>query len=349
MRKSELLRIFSKSCLNLANEPLIHHGNTASCADFQSFPFFWSHRDIILNLHPDLWGHSPADNFMSVMEISAKDVAELRRVTGAGMMDCKKALGESNGDFEGAIEILRKKGQKVSASRSDRNAKEGTVFAKANEANNEAVMIELNCETDFVALNKDFQTLGNDITEVAFSKKPASLDALKALTLADGRAILDHLSDAMGKIGEKIDVRTYHHLTADKIVTYIHPGARVGVLVAFEGKINAEMDQVGKDIAMQIAAMKPIAVDKDGISQEVIDKEISIRKEILKNDPKNAGKPDDLLEKIVLGSINKYFQESTLLNQEFVKDSSKTVAQYIKEKNPDVKVKAFHRVQLGEA
>ncbi len=283
---------------------------------------------------------------MSTMEISAKDVAELRRVTGAGMMDCKKALTEAAGDFEKAIEFLRKKGQKVSSSRQDRDAKEGSVFARSNDKGDRAVLVELNCETDFVARNEDFQTLGQTIANLAFDNSPNNLESLLDLPM-NGRPVKDHLVDAMGRIGEKIDIRTYENLTAEKVITYIHPGARVGVLVAFNGTDGKNVEQLGKDIAMQIAAMKPVAVDKDDLSPAVVEKEIEIRKELLKNDPKNAGKPEDLLQKIVLGSIGKFYQEVTLLNQEFVKDTSKTVAQYLKEHNPNLKVKAFSRVQLG--
>lgn len=277
------------------------------------------------------------------MEISAKDVAKLRGITGAGMMDCKKALAEAEGDFDAAIEILRKKGQKVANNRSDREASEGAVFVKTLSAG-EAIMIELNCETDFVARNEDFQALGNTILEVAAANKPANAEALKALPLADGRAINDHLTDAMGKIGEKIDVSKYAHITGESVVTYIHPGARIGVAVAFAGA-SGDTDTIGKDVAMQIAAMSPVAVTKDDVDPSIIQKEIEIGMEIARQE----GKPEAMLEKIAQGKLNKFFEDSTLLNQKFVKDSSKTVAQYIKETlGASATVKSFRRFQLGQ-
>lgn len=273
------------------------------------------------------------------MAITAKQVNDLRQQTGAGMMDCKNALVEADGDFEKAIEILRKKGQKVSEKRVDRDAKEGAVFAKAL-GDKEAVMIELNCETDFVARNDDFQGLGNSILEVAATNKPADLDGLMALPLSDGRAIADHLTDAMGRIGEKIAVRNYAYLTGDYVGTYIHPGARVGVLIAFEG---GDASAIARDVAMQIAAMAPLGIDQADVPAEAIEKELEIGREIARSE----GKPEAMLEKIAQGKLNKFFKENTLLNQEFVKDPSKTVAVVIKEANPNLKVKAFSRMQLG--
>lgn len=276
------------------------------------------------------------------MSISAKDVAELRKATGAGMMDCKKALAEANGDFDQAIEILRKKGQKVSASRADRSASEGTVFAETNSEATEAVIIQLNCETDFVARNDDFQELGKNILNLAQNEKPADLDALKALSL-DGRAVSDHLTDAMGKIGEKIDVGSYDRVEGEKVIVYIHPGARVGVVVSFDGVNGGDVETVGKDVAMQIAAMHPIAIDQSDIPADVIEQERRIGREKALAE----GKPENIVDKIAEGMLNKFYKESTLLNQEFVKDTSKNVGQYLKEANPNLKVKAFKRVQLG--
>lgn len=278
------------------------------------------------------------------MSITAKEVNELRQITGAGMMDCKKALTESEGDFEKAIEILRKKGQKVSASRADRDAKEGSIFSISNSDNSAAVLIELNCETDFVARNEDFVALGNNIVKTAFDANPASLEALLALPM-DGKPIQDHLTDAMGRIGEKIAVRNYARQEGDKVIVYIHPGARVGVLVSFTGVGSENIMSIGRDVAMQVAAMRPIAVDKDGVSTDVVNKEIEIGKEQVRAE----GKPEAMLEKIALGKLNKFYTENTLLNQEFVKDTSKTVGAYIKEANPNLKVKSFVRMQLGIA
>lgn len=276
------------------------------------------------------------------MEITAKAVNELRQQTGAGMMDCKKALVEAEGDFEKAVENLRKKGQKIAANREDRDAKEGSIFIQTNADNTCAVTIELNCETDFVALNADFQALGQTIAVLAEAKRPESVEALKALPMADGRSVSEHLTDAMGKIGEKIDVRKCAILTGDAVVTYIHPGARVGVAVAFAGA--TDVATVGRDVAMQITAMKPIALDQNGVSTDLIEKEIEIGMDIARNE----GKPEAMLEKIAQGKLQKFFKENTLLNQEFVKDNSKTVAQYIKESlGADAKVLGFTRIALG--
>lgn len=277
------------------------------------------------------------------MAISAQDVNRLRKATGAGMMDCKKALVEADGDFDAAVDILRKKGQKVSAKRADRDAKEGAIFVHANGDGTEAVLIELNCETDFVARNDDFQELGTQIAAIAAKEKPASVDALKALALGD-TSITEALTNAMGKIGEKLDVSKYALINGDQIVSYIHPGARVGVLVAFQGSTSGDVAVVGKDVAMQIAAMKPVAVDKDGVDQVLIDKEMEIGKE----QARQSGKPENIIEKIAMGKLNKFFKEQTLLNQDFVKDTSKSVAQYIKDElGSDIAVKDFKLLVLG--
>ncbi|MEM6802415.1 MAG: translation elongation factor Ts [Bacteroidota bacterium] len=277
------------------------------------------------------------------MAITAQDVNRLRKATGAGMMDCKKALTEAGGDFDAAVDFLRKKGQKVSAKRADREAKEGAIFINANADNTEAVLIELNCETDFVARNEDFIALGNGIAAVAGSEKPADVTALKALSL-DGTEINEALTNAMGKIGEKLDVSKYEKINGDSIVSYIHPGSRVGVVVAFEGSTSGNLAAVGKDVAMQIAAMKPVALDKDGVDQAIIDKEIEIGKE----QARESGKPDNIVEKIAMGKLNKFFKEQTLLNQDFVKDTSKSVSKYIKDElGADICVKDFKLLVLG--
>ncbi|MEL6133740.1 MAG: translation elongation factor Ts [Bacteroidota bacterium] len=276
------------------------------------------------------------------MAISAKDVNRLRQATGAGMMDCKKALVEADGDFDRAIEILREKGQKVSAKRAGREAKEGAVFIK-DDGNGEATLIELNCETDFVARNEDFQSLGQSIVELAAAEKPADLEGLKALTLGD-KTVADALTEAIGKIGEKLDLSKFHTVKGEHVVTYTHPGARIGVAVAFAGVAEGDVPQVGKDVAMQIAAMNPVAIDKDGVPSDVVEKEIEIGKEQARQD----GKPEQILEKIAMGKLNKFYKENTLLNQEFVKDTSKTVSQYIKDSlGKEATVSEFKRVQLG--
>ena len=278
------------------------------------------------------------------MAITAKDVNRLRQTTGAGMMDCKKALVEADGDFDKAVEILRKKGQKVSAKRADREAKEGAVFIAASDDHKEAILIELNCETDFVARNDDFQAMGEAIVKLAQAHKPADLAALNALDM-DGKTVEAHLTDAMGKIGEKIEVSKFERIEGDRVVTYLHPGARIGVAVAFAGIDGQDASDVGKDVAMQIAAMNPVSVDKEGVPQDVIDKEVEIGKE----QARAEGKPDNIVEKIALGKLNKFYKDNTLLNQEFVKDTSKTVSAYIKEAlGKGATVSGFLRVQLGE-
>jgi elongation factor Ts len=274
--------------------------------------------------------------------ITAKDVNELRQITGAGMMDCKKALEEAGGDREAAIDILRKKGQKISEKRSDRDANEGAIFAYGDAS--AAALIELNCETDFVARNDDFQGLGRQIVEKAFAHKAGDVDAVLALQL-DSRAVADHLTDAMGRIGEKIAIRNYARAEGDRVITYIHPGARVGVIVAFNGVGSEDIEAVGKDIAMQIAAMKPVSIDETGVPAEVVAREMMIAREKAAAE----GKPENLLDRIAEGTVKKFYKDNTLLAQEFVKDSSKTVAQYLKEQNPNLKVASFRRLQLGDA
>jgi elongation factor Ts len=263
------------------------------------------------------------------------------------MMDCKKALVEADGDMERAIELLRKKGQKVAENRIGRDAKEGAILIKTSEDNTTAVMIELNCETDFVAGNADFKALGNDILTLAEAQRPADVEGLKALKMADGRTITEHLVDAMGKIGEKIDVREYKLIVAEAVVPYIHTGSRVGVVICFSNVNGKDVIKVGKDVAMQVASMKPKALDKDDVPAEIVKKEMEIAVDLMKQDVKNANKPQAILEKIAAGKLDKFFKDNTLLNQEFVKDSSKSVAQYVKDSLGDTRVSAFHHMILG--
>ncbi len=274
------------------------------------------------------------------MAITAKQVNELRKATGAGMMDCKKALVEADGNMEKAIEILRKKGQKVSAKRSDRDANEGSVFAYGDGS--AAALIELNCETDFVARNEDFVKLGSDLAKTAFESNPSDLAGLLAQVF-NGGTVESTLTDAMGKIGEKITVSKYIREEGQGVVTYIHTGGRVGVVVAFDGCGGVDIDAVGKDVAMQIAAMNPVAIDKDGVDATIVEREM----EIGRAQAREQGKPEAIIDKIASGKLNKFFKENTLLNQDFVKDSSKTIKQYLKETGPDLTVKAFKRIQLG--
>ncbi len=275
------------------------------------------------------------------MEIKAQDVNKLRQLTGAGMMDCKKALTEAEGDFEKAIDILRKKGQKISAARADRAASEGAVFVKTNDAKTEGIVISLNCETDFVAKNDDFLGLGNKILAKVFEANPSSLEEINSLSIED-KTVAEHLVTLVGKIGEKIEVGAYERVTGEKIISYLH-GTRVGVLVAMKNVNGGSVEEAGKDVAMQIAAMKPVALDKDDVDPTIIEREIEIGKE----QARQEGKPEAMLEKIALGKLNKFYKDSTLLNQEFVKDNTKSIAQYLESVQKGLTVSAFKRVGVN--
>ncbi len=277
------------------------------------------------------------------MAITAKEVNELRQQTGAGMMDCKKALVEAEGDFQKAIEILRKKGQKISASRQDRDAKEGSIFVAISNDKKQGYAIELNCETDFVGKNSDFLALGQSIIDLAKNNQITSLDTLLDAQL-EGITIRQKLEEAMGKIGEKIDIRKLEVLEGEFVYGHLHTGGRIGVLVAFSGINGAKnLEAVAKDVAIQITAMNPIAVDKNGVDQSIIDKEIEIGKE----QARQEGKPEQILEKIAIGKLDKFFKESTLLAQEFVKDNTKNIQQLLKEHGNDLTVTSFKRLALG--
>ncbi len=278
---------------------------------------------------------------MSTITISATDVNKLRQQTGAGMMDCKKALTETNGDFEAAIDYLRKKGAKVAASRQDRESNEGVVIARASADGKRGVIIELNCETDFVAKNADFVAFANSIAKTAVENNPASIDALNELTV-DGQKIGDAIIDKTGKIGEKIGISKYEVVEGEKVIAYIHGNFRLGVLVALS-KNAAGADEAGKDVAMQIAAMNPVAIDKDGVDATTIQRELEIAKEQIRAE----GKPEEMVEKISVGKLNKFYKDSTLLNQEFVKDPSKNVFQFLSTVDKGLTVTAFKRVALG--
>lgn len=276
------------------------------------------------------------------MAITAQDVNKLRKMTGAGMMDCKKALTESDGDFEKAIDILRKKGQKVSASRADRETSEGSVFVKTNSDNTEGVIIALNCETDFVGKNDDFLALGNEILEVAYEKSPSSVEELLSLSLGD-LSVAEKITDMVGKIGEKLEISAYVRMTADQVVPYIHAGNKLGVLVGLSNTNGADVTEAGKDVAMQIAAMNPIAVNRDEVPQDVVDHEL----EIGRDQAKAEGKPEQMLDKIAQGKLNKFFAESTLLAQKFVKDNSVTIEKYLDGVSKGLTVSKFERVSIG--
>lgn len=275
------------------------------------------------------------------MSISAADVKKLRDMTGAGMMDCKKALAESGGDFDKAIEILRKKGQKVSENRAGREANQGLVLTKLSADGKKAAMIEINCETDFVARNEEFQADANSFLEAAYEKETASVDELLNVQV-NGLTISSKLEEMVGKIGEKITISNVLVINTDgALVSYIHPGNQLGVLVEFEGEIKDE--EIGKDVAMQIAAMKPIAVRQDEVDASLVEKELEIAKQQLINE----GKPENIAEQAAKGKLRRFYEERVLLDQKFVKDNSLSVRQYL-EQNSAPLVKSFYRLQLGE-
>ncbi len=276
------------------------------------------------------------------MSITAADVNKLRQMTGAGMMDCKKALTEANGDFEAAVDILRKKGQKVSASRADRQTSEGAVFIKTNQDSTFASLVALGCETDFVAKNEDFRKLGEGIVTAAYEHKPADLEGLKKLTV-DGKVIEELLVDMMGKIGEKIEIISYETAEGDKVATYVHSNGKLGVIVAFTGANGADLSEIGKDVALQIASMKPVAIDKDDVDATLVEREI----EIGKDQARNEGKPEAMLEKIAMGKLNKFYSDNTLLNQNFVKDGGVTIRQLLEKASKGLTVSKFKRVSVG--
>lgn len=276
------------------------------------------------------------------MGISAQDVNKLRQATGAGMMDCKKALVEADGNFEAAVDLLRKKGQKISAKRADRETSEGAVFVKTSDDSSKGYILALNCETDFVAKNDDFVGLGEKIANVAVSKAVEEKSALEAESLEDGRAISEHITDLMGKIGERIEISSYEVTDGDAVVPYIHSNGKLGVLVSLKGANGEAVVAAGKDVAMQIAAMNPVAIDKDGVSNEIVEREIAVGKE----QALAEGKPENIVEKIAMGKLNKFYQDNTLLNQPFVKDSSKKVAEILKEVDSNLTVADFKRVNI---
>jgi len=263
-------------------------------------------------------------------------------MTGAGMMDCKKALTETNGDFDAAIDLLRKMGQKMSTSRADRETNEGSVFIKTNNDETEGILVALGCETDFVAMNEEFQKLGNMIADLAFVNRPSSVDELKSLDAGETN-VGEKITELIGKIGEKLEIVAYNSISGEKIIPYIHAGNKLGVLVALKGTNGTDVTQPGKDIAMQIAAMNPIAVDKDDIDQSVINRELEIGRE----QAKSEGKPENIIDKIAEGKLNKFFKEKTLLNQPFVKDNSQTVKSYLDSVNKGLTVDSFKRVSIG--
>jgi len=278
---------------------------------------------------------------MSTVTISAQDINKLRQMTGAGMMDCRKALTETNGDFEAAIDWLRKQGQKVAAKRSDREAKEGVVIAKTTDDHKTGIVVCVSCETDFVSKNADFVAFAQSIADAAIGHNVKSLDELMTAK-APHTTVGEMVNDKLAAIGEKIGVTKFERIDADYVASYIHGAYRIGVLVG----LNKDAAEAGKDVAMQIAALNPVAVDAASVPADVIAREKSIIVELMKQDPKMAGKPDEMLTKIAEGKMGAFFKEQTLTAQAFVKDGSKTVEQYLKESG-DVKVTEFKRVALG--
>ena len=274
--------------------------------------------------------------------ISASDVNKLRQMTGAGMMDCKKALVESNGDFDAAIDNLRKKGQKISLNRADRAAQEGAVIALTSDDRKTGIVIELNCETDFVAKNDDFVKFANEIAQLALTQKPSNLEALKALEIG-GLSLEQRMMDEMGKTGEKMDVSKYEIIQGENVVAYIHAGNSMGVLVQMNNAPSESNLVAGKDTAMQIAAMNPIALNESEVPTETIAREI----EVGKDQAIAEGKPAEMAEKIAQGRLNKFYKEYTLLNQEFVKDGSKSIAKMLSDTEAGLTVLKFKRVALG--
>jgi elongation factor Ts len=279
---------------------------------------------------------------MSTAQITAQDINKLRQATGAGMMDCRKALTETGGDFEAAIDWLRKQGQKVAAKRSDREAKEGVVIAKTTADNKTGFIVTISCETDFVSKNADFVAFAQSIADAAVANNVKSAEELNEVTV-NGAKVSDLINDKLASIGEKIGIARFERVEAPYVASYIHGAYRMGVLVAF----NKEAGEAGKDVAMQIAAMNPVAVDAASVPESVITRERDIVMEQMKQDPKMAGKPDEMIAKIAEGKLNAFFKESTLTAQAYVKDNAKTVGDYLKSVDADLKVIEFKRVALG--
>ncbi|MGG7665930.1 translation elongation factor Ts [Dyadobacter sp. BHUBP1] len=277
------------------------------------------------------------------MAITAQDVNKLRQMTGAGMMDCKKALQEADGDFDKAVDILRKQGQKVAAKRADNAVSEGTVLINISADGTNGKLVALACETEPVSNVEDFKNLAQSILDKAVADNIADKDALLAATLADGRPVSEHMVELTGKLGEKLEITAYENVSADKVVPYIHSNGKLGVLVAFAGVNGTDVSELGKDVAMQIAAMKPVALDKDGIDAATIEREIEVGKE----QARAEGKPEAMLEKIAQGKLQKFYKDSTLLNQEFVKDSSLTIRQLLEKTSKGLTVTTFKRVAIG--
>ena len=275
------------------------------------------------------------------MAISASDVKALRDKTGAGMMDCKKALTEANGDIEKAIEILRKKGQKLSEKRADREAKEGVVMALVSDDQKKGIVVKVSCETDFVSKNDDFVAFAQKIADIALDTFPASKESMLAQKF-DNITVGEKITEQVGVIGEKVELTDYERLEGDMIVPYIHMGYRAGVIVSLN-QTGDDANEAGKNVAMQVAAMQPIALDKDGVDSSVVEKEIEIGKEVARKE----GKPEAMLDRIAQGKLGKFFRENTLLNQSYVKDNKTSVRDYLNSVNSGLTATDFKHVKLG--
>ncbi|MBD8491152.1 elongation factor Ts [Echinicola sp. CAU 1574] len=276
------------------------------------------------------------------MAITAQEVNKLRQMTGAGMMDCKKALTEAEGDFEKAVDILRKKGQKVSASRADRETKEGVVVTNVSADKSQGVLLTLTCETDFVAKNEEFVAFANAILDLAVEKGATSKEEIIGLPF-ESITVGEKIIEMTGKIGEKIEISNFVVVNGEAVVPYIHSNGKLGVLVALKNVGGADVEEAGKDVAMQIAAMSPVAVDKDGVDASTVEREIAVGKE----QALAEGKPEAMIEKIAMGKLNKFYKENTLLSQAFVKDSSKSVSQYLDSVSKGLTVVDFKRISIG--
>ena len=276
---------------------------------------------------------------MSTVTISAADVNKLRKQTGAGMMDCKKALMEANGDFDQAIDFLRKKGQKVATNRADRETNEGYILAKTNDDATKGYLVGLSCETDFVTMSEDFTSFVSDLLDLVIANNVTTSEELKALPMGEN-TVAEKLLDMIGKIGEKIDIAALEVIEAPQVVVYIHPGNKV---VSVVGMSTPNSGSAGKDVAMQVAAMKPVALDKDDVDSKTIEREIEVGKE----QAREEGKPEAMLEKIAMGKLNKFYKENTLMNQQFIKEDKMDVRTYLDKVEKGLTVKVFRRVQMG--
>jgi len=279
---------------------------------------------------------------MTQVSISAKDVKQLRDQTGAGMMDCKQALLDSNGDINTAIDLLRKKGQKVAAKRADREALQGLVLTRIDDSAKTGIIVEVNCETDFVARNQEFVTFSEAVADLILAAQPSTLEQLLALPLVNDRTVAETVLDLTGKIGEKLGVRRFHTLSSSNgiVVDYVHPGARLGVLVALKG--SGDLTSTGRDVAMQVAALNPVAAHRRDVSDEIQKKELEIGREAARLE----GKPEKILDRIAQGKLERFFKDNVLVEQPFVKDASKRVKDVLKQAGADVE--GFVRCALGE-